>query len=133
MEMEGIVAMHGGRGVHCARVDASGNLVDAGADTFINFDTHECSATNARLIAYLDAVVETKYVLLAVGDEASSQMMTQTKTKIKEFGSAYIDAATTGWNKPWAMIGRKGAATGSVPEAYVGCGYVNVSQTFQIL
>ncbi len=59
-----------------------------------------------------------KIVALGVADDARNNMSTELKNAIKALGSSKIDSLQ--FRGSWAIIGRKGAPTGSVPEGVKG-------------
>ncbi len=67
-------------------------------------------------INLLDTLDNSYLVLFGIKDEGSQNLSKALKNKIKEFGSIYIDKL--GFRNSWAMIGRRGAAPGSVPESF---------------
>ena len=84
-------------------------LVSSGGSVITNYEN------------LLDTVKTSDIVIIAIGNDGGSNLSVSLKNKIKQLGSMYVDSITT-WTS-WAIIGRKGAAPGSVPEM--------VSQPFQ--
>lgn len=72
------------------------------------------TATN-NYINYLESIPDNYIVVFAVSDEGRVTSV-PLKNKIKEFGSIYIDSLV--FRGSWAMIGKKGAVAGSVPEGF---------------
>jgi hypothetical protein len=66
-------------------------------------------------ISFLDTLDENYLVMIAISDEGSvsSQPL---KEKLKEFGSIYIDSVQ--FRSSWALIGKRSAEPGSVPESF---------------
>lgn len=64
--------------------------------------------------SFLDTLSSKYIVCIAIADNQS--FSTGLKNEIKSLGSIYIDSV--GFRSSWAIIGRKGAAPGSVPEAF---------------
>ncbi len=84
------------------------------------FDTYASIANVDSLRAYLERVPYGVFVVILVIDEGAQNLNTNTsiaiaaRNAIKSIGSALIDQIKT-WDS-WAIIGRKGATRGSVPE-----------------
>jgi hypothetical protein len=69
-----------------------------------------------------------RYVLLVRASFPCRTELTRPNVTMQEFGSALI--YSVGYRSPWAMIGKRGAASGSVPEATGGSGtHVSVTLT----
>lgn len=66
-------------------------------------------------IIFLDTLSSKYLVVFAVSDEGSVSSTTL-RDKLKLFGSKFIDNLS--FRGSWAMIGKKGAKKGSVPESY---------------
>lgn len=73
------------------------------------------AAAVQNYISFLDTLSNKFIAVFAVSDEGRVSSA-ELKNKIKQFGSKYIDSLN--FRGSWAMIGKKGAAAGSVPEAY---------------
>ena len=69
-----------------------------------------------NFLAYLDSVSNNFIVVFSNSGGGGSGLTTKIINAIKNFGSIYIDSI--GFRYSWAMIGRKGAKPGSVPEAW---------------
>ena len=65
---------------------------------------------------FLDTLSSKYLVLFAVSDEGAVGLSSKLKNEIKKFGSKYIDSLV--FRGSWAFIGKKGAARGSMPEAF---------------
>ena len=61
---------------------------------------------------FLDSLTSDYLVLIAINDEG--RVVDSLKRKLHEFGSIYIDSLR--FRSSWAMIGKRGASRGSVPE-----------------
>lgn len=72
------------------------------------------TAARDGYIEFLDSLDSDKWVLIAVADEGYVSSVTL-RNKIKQFGSSLIDKLV--FRGSWALIGKKGAISGSVPEA----------------
>ncbi len=68
------------------------------------------------LIQFIAAVSTGAYVADVIVDEGANNLSTAARNALKSIGSAYIDQVS--FRDSWAIIGRKGAAAGSVPEFY---------------
>lgn len=84
------------------------------------------------LNSFLDSIPSNKLACFAFSSDAGLGIPDSVKSKIKTFGSVYIDSLTL--YDSWAMIGKKGAAPGSVPEKFSHKfdGNVTVDTTFII-
>jgi hypothetical protein len=96
------------------------------SDTSLSFETTRrfdvFSYTNTSQFAtdlynYLDTIPTNKIVCFANSGNAGYGLTDSLKTMIHSFGSKYIDSIIT-YTYSWAMIGKKGALQGSVPEAW---------------
>lgn len=73
------------------------------------------TSTTNEYIKFLDTLSSDYLVAFAISDEGTIGSSTL-RSKIKEFGSKYIDNVS--FRSSWVMLGRKGAKTGTVPEKY---------------
>ncbi len=80
------------------------------------FDIFGSTSEVDRYINMLDTLDNSYLLLVGIKDEGSVNLTSQLKSKLKEFGSRFIDSLKFRYS--WAMIGRKGAAIGSVPEMF---------------
>ena len=92
-------------------------------DSLLNFKYEKTfdywSNTNAfenNLLSFLDTVSTNEIIAFANSGGGGSGLTTKIREAIANFGSAYIDSIQFRYS--WAMIGRKGAAPGSVPESW---------------
>ncbi|MBI1937272.1 MAG: T9SS type A sorting domain-containing protein [Ignavibacteriales bacterium] len=93
-------------------------LLDSKTYDFVQyklFDFYSSENTTTEYIHFLDTLSAKFLVLIAVADEGSVGS-TGLRNKIKSLGSKYIDSLT--FRGSWAIIGRKGAAPGTVPENF---------------
>ncbi|MFH0734002.1 MAG: C25 family cysteine peptidase [bacterium] len=98
------------RGYHvCVFDNNSLNLLDVKLFSLANG-----AAVVSAFIDYLDSLQNDKILVISVSDDGQVGLTAALKNKIKEFGSKYIDQL--GFRNSWAMIGYKGAPTGTVPE-----------------
>ena len=84
---------------------------------YIHFDLLRGGLTTANsYIAFLDSLTDNEIVMIAVSDEGYISLTDELKSKIREFGSIYIDSLV--FRGSWAFIGKQGAAPGTMPEAH---------------
>ena len=101
------------RGHHVAVLDSG----DYSLISVRSFDVLESSAQAESLRVFLESLPPGNIVVDAISDEGSSNLSVAVKNAIKALGSTKIDSV--GFRDSWAIIGRKGAAPGTVPERYV--------------
>ena len=80
------------------------------------FDTHLLASASQELVSFLDGVPLGLIVVATAWDEAFRQLSENAKTALESLGSALI--RNVNYRDAWAIIGRKGAARGSVPETF---------------
>ncbi len=94
------------------------------------FDTHHSTSASQDLVTFLSALPEGQIVVATAFDEASQHLSENAKISLEGIGSAMI--RNVGFRDAWAIIGRKGAAKGSVPETYdantASIGYGKISR-----
>ncbi|NWF50696.1 MAG: T9SS type A sorting domain-containing protein [Ignavibacteriaceae bacterium] len=86
------------------------------------------------LANYINSLPEGTTLALTIGSDGQQSVLggigSNAREKIKTLGSFYIDSV--GYKDSWCIIGKKGAATGTVPEAfkdrYQGPAWINVSK-----
>jgi hypothetical protein len=101
----------GGRGHNLLVLDGqSGQVLDKK-----NFDTYASQANADSMATYVERLPSGTVVLVAIRDEGSVAMTPRAHTALESLGSALT--RQVGARDSWALIGRKGAAPGSVPEA----------------
>jgi hypothetical protein len=83
---------------------------------YFNFDLLGAASEVTRYKAFFDTLTTKYIVIIAISDEGSINLDAQLKSSIKQLGSKYIDSV--GFRDSWAIIGRKGAMPGSVPEKF---------------
>ena len=86
-------------------------------ETTTNYDTYHSVATSAQLVNFLAALPTGRIVVASIWDEGTAQLAEDAKVALESIGSALI--RNVGFRDGWAIIGRKGAAPGSVPESSV--------------
>ena len=80
------------------------------------FDTFLSTAQSDSLTAYLNALPTGTMVIDLIIDEGTNSLTAAARAAIKSIGS--IDIDSVGFRDSWAIIGRKGAAPGTVPEQW---------------
>lgn len=82
------------------------------------------------LVQFLSGISTGLIVIDVVVDEGANNLQPAARNALKSIGSAYIDQLQ--FRDSWAIIGRKGAMIGSVPEVYKaqGTGSAMVDTTF---
>ena len=68
------------------------------------------------LIQYISAIPNGRIVIDVVVDEGANNLTPAARNALKIIGSTYIDQLS--FRDSWAIIGKKGAVIGSVPESY---------------
>jgi len=94
-------------------------VVDTNSFTVLSqrrFNINASPGESDSLTQYIAAIPNGRYVIDVVVDEGANNLTTATRNALKTIGSAYIDQVL--FRDSWSIIGRKGAAIGSVPEAY---------------
>ncbi|HRI46786.1 MAG TPA: C25 family cysteine peptidase, partial [Ignavibacteriaceae bacterium] len=86
---------------------------------FINYRRFDVfgggTTTITNYINFIDTLPSNIIIAIAIADEGSTSNVSL-KNQLKSIGSKYIDSV--GFRGSWAIIGKKGAAPGSVPEAF---------------
>ncbi len=101
-----------GRGITVAIVDAEVCAINR----IHTFDTYGSTSASQELVTFLSFVPEGQIVVATAFDEASLQLNENAKVAFESIGSAMI--RNVEFQHAWAIIGRKGAAKGSVPETH---------------
>ncbi len=109
-------------------------LFDANTLNFVQhkiFDVLSGGSEITDYINFLDTLSSNYIIIIAIADEGSISNSTL-KEEIKSIGSKYIDNLK--FRSSWVIIGRKGAAPGSVPEAVSDAfqGRVQVDTTISV-
>ena len=86
-------------------------------ENITSYDTHYSVATSAQLASFLAALPTGRIVVASIWGEGSARVTEDAKVALESIGSALI--CNVGYRDGWAIIGRKGAAPGSVPESSV--------------
>lgn len=100
------------RGHHVVLFDA----VTLQAKGYYRFDVAGGAANATSYKNFLDTLNSQYIVAIGVSDEGAGNLSSALKASIKTLGSRYIDSLK--FRGSWAIIGRKGAALGSVPEKF---------------
>ncbi|OGU65711.1 MAG: hypothetical protein A2499_02955 [Stygiobacter sp. RIFOXYC12_FULL_38_8] len=92
------------------------------------FNTLAGGENITNYINFLDTLSNKYLVAIAISDEGTPRN-TSLINQIKSLGSKYIDQV--GWRSSWAILGKKGARIGSVPEKITssGTGPVEIDST----
>ncbi len=82
---------------------------------------------------FLDTVSSRYLVMFSIKDDGGSNLTSELKSKIKNFGSLYIDSVKS-WSS-WVLVGKKNAISGTMPEAFSlrGDGPVSIDTTISFL
>ncbi len=81
------------------------------------FNLYTDSAQADSLTNFLNSVPANYYVAAVIIGEGSNNFTTAARNAYKTIGSKYV--GQIGYRDSWAIIGKKGAPFGSVPEVYV--------------
>lgn len=85
-------------------------------DQTIHYNTYGSSSEHTRLKSFIDSIPNGRIVVAAISYDGYRYLYDNGRQAFESIGSAHI------WNivtyQAWAIIGRKGAAPGSVPEVY---------------
>ncbi len=96
------------------------------------FDVLSGGSNLTNYTTFLDTLSNDRILLFSISDHGS---ITDANllNKIKQYGSKYIDSVD--FRASWAFIGKKGAAIGSMPEAFShqGDGFVQIDTTISYL
>ncbi|MBI2427907.1 MAG: hypothetical protein HYV29_03780, partial [Ignavibacteriales bacterium] len=83
---------------------------------YYRFDIFAGAAIATNYKNFLDTLSSRYIVAIGISDEGFQNLSAALKTSIKTLGSKFIDSLK--FRGSWAIIGRKGAAPGSVPEQF---------------
>ncbi len=108
--------------------DTSGRVLDTR-----HYDTHFYAAESDSMARYIERLPQGRIVLLAIMDEGSQNLTPSAYMALESLGSQLI--RSVGFRDSWAMIGRKGAAIGTVPEMLQrrGSGVATVKDTILVV
>lgn len=91
----------GGRGINVVRLSWDGSYIESK-----HFDTYLSEENSNNLATYLNSIDEWDIVILAVRDEASTNLNANVKTAITNLGSTEIN--NLGYRDSWGMISTVG-------------------------
>eukprot|EP01041_Mallomonas_annulata_P001367 gene1367-2639_t len=107
------------RGQCCGPTERGFNIVvlngQFGFGEIRSFDTVENENASERLADFIESIPEGKIVLVATQESASDKLTGRATTALRSIGADKIDRL--GSRGAFAMVGRKGAAPGSVPQS----------------
>lgn len=107
---ENRIVNNGNRGHNLAVIDeTTGQPIE-----IRNFDTHGSTYESDSMAAYIQRIPQGRFVLVGIRDEGSYSMTEAAHSALESLGSQYT--RSVGYRDSWAMIGKKGAAAGSVQE-----------------
>ena len=85
--------------------------------TITTYDTAGNLGASAQLTTFLAALPAGRIVVASIWNEGTNEITEDAKAALESIGSALI--RNVGFRDGWAIVGRKGAAPGSVPESSV--------------
>ena len=100
------------RGHNIAVCNAAGNFIE-----FRKFDTHDSPDDVSKMTAFINDTPHGYYVLVGIMDSGEHSMNELAYQALESIGSQFC--RNVGFRDSWAIIGRKGAAIGSVAEKHV--------------
>ena len=109
------------RGISVAVIEPNNCAIN----TIQTFDSHLSTSNSDQLVSLINGVSTGQIVVATVWDEGTRKLNENAKAALESVGSALI--RNVRFRDAWAIIGRKGAARGSVPETHdpntssVGC------------
>ncbi len=118
---------YAGPGVYVVEVDKNtGKVLKA-----YKYNAWASPEHTSALVEFINSVPSGNYVLAGIKDTGPRYLVDDFRKAIKTIGSRYADQI--GFRDSWAIIGRKGAETGSVPEKLSkrGSGRVSVEDSIQ--
>ncbi|MFA6541814.1 MAG: C25 family cysteine peptidase, partial [Bacteroidota bacterium] len=80
------------------------------------FDVSNDPAETDSLIQFIASVLSGRMVVDVIVDDGANNLNAAARNALKTIGSSEID--NVGFRDSWGIIGRKGAASGTVPEQY---------------
>jgi len=105
--------------------------IDGSFLVFQNFDTYVDPANAEAMAQFINALPDGRIVAVGINDDGTGSMTENAYQALESIGSQFT--RQVGFRDSWAIIGRKGAAVGSVPEAWrvSGTGQVTVLDTLE--
>lgn len=97
-----------------------------------HYDTNFSTAESDSLAQYIQQLPTGRIVMVGIMDEGSQSLTSAAYQALESLGSQLI--RSVGFRDSWAMIGKKGAAIGIVPEAITtrGSGVATVKDTVAV-
>ena len=80
------------------------------------YNTYGSSSEGDRLRYFINSIANGRIVVATISYDGVNNLDSSAKAVLESIGSAHIQ--NIGYAQAWVIIGRKGAAPGSVPEAY---------------
>jgi hypothetical protein len=121
IDVDGKRTFTGKRGINLVTFDAqTGNLLETKS-----FDTYLTNDQSDSLALFVDGLSDSTIVVAAVRDDASANLNDIAKEALTTIGSSMI--GDLGYRDSWAIIGKKGALSGSVPESLKKSGQGGIS------
>ncbi|MBN1480977.1 hypothetical protein EH223_00720 [candidate division KSB1 bacterium] len=112
IEVNNRTVMQTHRGFNIAVLNPNnGDVLDSGY-----FDTYANAEQTREMVEFIGKIPQGRLVLAAVRDEGSAQLTEEAFQALETLGSSMI--RNLGYRDMWAIIGKKGAAKGSVPEGW---------------
>lgn len=111
------------RGFNIVHLDDQYRVVEEAS-----FDTHGSSGESDRMADFIEKIPRGRLVLVAVMDEANSNLVSRARGSLRKIGADKMERL--GYRGSFALIGRKGAEPGSVPQHMLdkGNGVASVTQ-----
>ena len=106
------IGLPGSRGIRIAVFKENCNTTDISS-----YDTNGATEHSNKLTQTINALPTGSIVVASVFDEASDNLQENAKRALESIGSSLIH--NVGFCDAWAIIGRKGASPGSVPESHI--------------
>ena len=96
----------------------------------VTYNTYSSSSEDNRLRSFINSIADDRIVVATIAYEGVGNLDSYGKAALESIGSAHIQNVGT-W-QAWVIIGRKGAAPGSVPEAFHGQYMAAISATIPL-
>ena len=106
-------SMPGHRGIRVVIIEEGRCAVES----INSYDTHYLPVYSTQLSHLIASIPTGRIIVASVYDEASSRLLENAKQALESIGSSLI--RNLGYRDAWAIVGRKGAGMGSVPESHV--------------
>ncbi|KAL1919737.1 uncharacterized protein VTP21DRAFT_1668 [Calcarisporiella thermophila] len=112
IEINGVIMPVSSRGLNVVVLDVGRSAILETA----NFDTHISQDEAKDLVNLIECLDQNTVVVICGKDECSEQLTESARAACESLGSAKV--REVGYRDSWCLIGIKGAALGSVPEAH---------------